>query len=75
MTPAALEAVLRSFARRRRFRPFWVELMSGDRIKATHPEAVRRVGELFVYRSADGAFRFFGAESVCQLLEEPAGTT
>lgn len=71
MTSSALETVLRSFARRHPFRPFWLELMSGDRIKATHPEAVRRTGELFSYRGTDGAHRFFAAESVCQVLEEP----
>ena len=71
MTSAALEAALRFFARRRPFRPFWLEFLSGDRIKATHPEAVRLVGALFVYRSPDGALRLFAAESVCQLLEEP----
>ena len=72
MTPTALELALRSFARRRRFRWFWLELLSGDRIKVTHPEAVRKVGELFAHRSPDGAYRLFAAESVCQLLEEPA---
>ena len=72
MNPAALEVALRFFARRRRFRPFWLEFLSGDRLKATHPEAVRRVGELFAFRSPDGAYRLFAADSVCQLLDEPA---
>lgn len=72
MTSAALEEALRFFARRRPFRTFCLEFLSGDRIKATHPEAVRQVGALFVYRGPDGALRFFPAESVCQLLELPA---
>ena len=72
MTSAALEAALRFFARRRPFRPFWLELLSGDRIKATHPEAVRLVGALFVDRSPDRALRLFPAESVCQVFDEPA---
>lgn len=71
MTSAALEAALRFFARRRRIRFFWLAFFSGDRIKVTHPEAVRRIGELFAHRGPDDAYRLFAADSVCQLLEEP----
>jgi hypothetical protein len=46
MTGDDRERALRALARRRPFRPFLIELHSGDRILVSHPEAVQRYGEL-----------------------------
>jgi len=72
MTANDLHLVLRAFCRRRHFRPFWLEFHSGDRVKVVHPEIVERSGNLFGFREPNGAYRVFAADSVCQLLEEPA---
>jgi hypothetical protein len=72
MSGADLERALQAFARRRPFRPFLIELQSGDRFLISHPEAVARYGELFLYRGADRGQRVFAGASVCQLLDPPA---
>jgi hypothetical protein len=55
------------------FEPFLIEFVSADRILVSHPEAVDRSGDLFLYRSSDGHQRVFAAVNVCQLIEPPAG--
>jgi hypothetical protein len=72
MTTDELERALRLFGRRRPFRSFLIEFVSGDRLLATHPEAVGRFGNLFYYYGPDRAERLFVASSVCQLLDPPA---
>ena len=72
MKPAVLDHALQGFNRRRPFRPFYLEFFSGDRVKVTHPEVIERSGELFGIRGPNRAYRMFAADSVCQLLEEPA---
>ena len=70
MTANVLDRALRSFTRRRPFRSFSVEFVSGDRLLVTHPEVVLRSKELFIFRGTGGAHRLFVAESVCQLIEQ-----
>jgi hypothetical protein len=72
MTDDELAMALRSFERRRPFRPFLIEFVSGDRVVARHPEAVERFGRLYYHRSPDRSERVFVASSVCQLLDPPA---
>ncbi len=72
MKPSALEHALRLLVRRHPFRPFWFEFFSDDRVKVAHPEVIERSGELFGIRGPNRAYRMFAADSVCQLLEEPA---
>ena len=70
MNAAALEYALRVFAHRRPFRAFWLEFVTGERVKVTHPELVMRWREVFVFRASGGDVRLFAAESVCQLLAQ-----
>jgi hypothetical protein len=72
MTTEELERALRVFITRRPFRPFFIDFMSGDRVLATHPEAVARFGVLFYFRDASRRSRLFAASSICQLLDPPA---
>jgi hypothetical protein len=71
MTTDALERALRAFNRRQPFLPFLIELHSGDRITVSHPEAVVRQGDLFVYRSPDRGQRVFAGAGVSQLIDPP----
>jgi hypothetical protein len=71
MTADDLERALRALTRRRPFRPFLIELHSGDRISVAHPEAVDRHGELFLHRGPDRSQRIFAGPSVCQLIDPP----
>jgi hypothetical protein len=69
MTGDELERGLRAFTRRRPFRTFLLEFVSGDRIQISHPEAIDRFGELFLYRAPDRSQRIFAASGVCQLID------
>ena len=71
MTADDLQRMFRALAKRRPFRPFLIELKSGDRILVSHPEAVNRYGELFIHRAPDHTQRVFTGSSVCQLVDLP----
>jgi hypothetical protein len=64
-----LERGLRALTRRSPFRPFHIEFNSGDRLLVSHPEAVGRYGELFLYRGPDSGHRIFSGMGVCQLID------
>ncbi len=49
MTADDLERAIRALSKRKPFRPFLIEFHSSDRILVSHPEAIDRDGELFVY--------------------------
>src|SRR5882757_10801851 len=70
MTSDSFRAALRVFARRRPFKPFVIEFMTGQELLIKHPEAVSLRGELVVYGSPKGTHRFFDSDSVCQLTDE-----
>ena len=61
--------ILRSYARRKPFKPFLVELMSGERILVEHPEALAYNGGAAAYISPRGGFVMFDHESVSQVLD------
>jgi hypothetical protein len=61
MTSGQLDAATRAFCRRRPFRAFLIEFVSGNQLLVRHPEVIRQAGELFVARSADGGFMTFAA--------------
>jgi hypothetical protein len=73
MTADDLERALRALARRRPFRPFLIEFHSGDRILISHPEAVDRYGNLFLYRGPNRDQRFFDGTAVGQIIDPPTG--
>ncbi len=72
MTLKHFTAALRAFTHRRRFKPFSIELASGDRIYVTHPEAVILRNELWVFTSPNERHHVFESESVIQLLDVPS---
>jgi hypothetical protein len=61
---------LRAFARRAPFKPFVVELVSGERIVVEHPEALAFRGGSAVYISPRGEFSLFDHEGVAQVLDQ-----
>jgi hypothetical protein len=72
-TTAVVARSVRAFTRRQPFRPFLIELHSGDRLTVSHPEAVAWRGELFVYRSEERGQSVFLGSAVSQLLDpEPS---
>jgi hypothetical protein len=73
MTSDQFDVAYRAFCRRRPFRPFLIEFTSGNQLLVVHPEAVRNEAEVYVNRRPDGAYVVFAAESVCRLLDTPAG--
>lgn len=73
MTGDELSLALRALTRRRRFRPFFIEFNSGDRLRVSHPESIDRKGELFVHRGSDRGNRIFRASAVCQIIDPPGG--
>ena len=75
MTVEGFERALRTFARRRPFRTFWMELHSGAIIRVAHPEAASVRGNLVVFIETDASHRLFDSTNDCQLLEsQPAAT-
>ncbi len=69
MTPTNFNRALLAFTRRKRFRSFLLEFVTGERLPITHPESVRNEGKLFVYRGPQGDYRVFDSFSVSQLLD------
>ena len=68
----AIRRSLRAFLRRRPFRPFLIDFVSGDRVRVTHPEAVYPVGNLWAHVAGPGRqHRVFAPGAVCQLLDPP----
>jgi hypothetical protein len=66
---------LSGFHRRRPFKPFDVELVTGERIQVDHPEALAFRGEgIAVYIDLTGGFTLLDHESACS-LRDPADDT
>lgn len=68
MTIESFATALRAFVRRKPFRPFTVELLSGDRFAVDHPEALVFRGGVAVFIDAAGVPVLFDHESVSQLI-------
>lgn len=69
MTDANFKKSLLAFVRRRPFKPFKVELISGDRLTVEHPEALAQGGAVAVYINPDGDIKLFDSTSVTQLAD------
>jgi hypothetical protein len=71
VTDDAFETAIRAFTRRRRFRPFGIELHSGRVLRVSHPEAVRVRGGLARLIVAEDPERnfIFDASSVSVVFE------
>jgi hypothetical protein len=72
MVATRFERSLRAMARRKPFRPFTVELVSGDRIEVDHPEALVYRAGVAVYVSPEGYPSVFDHEGVSQIIGEKA---
>lgn len=61
---------LNAFLRRRPFRPFVIQFISGEHLKVGHPEVVVIEPSGVVRFNKGRAHRLFDESSVCQLLDE-----
>lgn len=68
MNLESLERDLEYFNRRTPFRPFFIELASGDRLEIRHPEAISRIVDTFYLRTPNREQRLFEAEAVVQVI-------
>lgn len=75
MTSDHFERSLQAYQRRKPFRPFTVELVSGDRFQVDHPEALVLRAGVAVFLAADGTPTLFDHESVSQIIGEPRSQT
>lgn len=71
MTEANFKKSLRAFIRRRPFKPFEVELVSGGRFTVEHPEALAHSGSVAVYLDPRGDIKPFDSDSVSQVADVP----
>ena len=69
MIEANFQNSLQAFVRRRPFKPFTIELVSGDRFTIDHPEALAMRGAVAVYIDRDGKYTLFDSSSVAQVIE------
>jgi hypothetical protein len=72
MVAKSFDRSLRALVRGKPFRPFTVELVSGERIEVRHPEALVYRNGVAVYFSPDGDFDIFDHEGVSRLIREAA---
>ena len=66
------ERSLQAMVRRKPFRPFTVELVSGDRIEVDHPEALVHRAGVAVYLSPEGYPVLFDHDGVSQIIGDTA---
>jgi hypothetical protein len=71
MTAEHFQTTIRAFQRRTPFRPYIVELVSGDRVHVDHPEALVIRGGVGVYVTASGEPTIFDNEGVSEVLVGP----
>ena len=69
MTEASFKKSLRAFIRRKPFKRFQVELVSGDRFVVEHPEALAHGGDVAVYVHPNGDVKLFDSSTVSQLTD------
>ena len=68
MTAEHFQTTIRAFQRRSPFKPYLVELVSGDRIHVDHPEALVVRGGVGVFVTAAGSPTIFDHEGVSQVI-------
>ena len=72
MTPEHFQTTITAFQKRAPFRSYLVELVSGDRVRVDHPEALVIRGGVAVFVSAQGAPVIFDHEGVSQIIAMPS---
>lgn len=75
MTIEYFQTTIRAFQRRAPFQAYFIELVSGDRVRVDHPEALVIRGGVAVFLSADGAPAIFDHEGVSQVIATHAADT
>jgi len=75
MTADHFQTAIRGFQRRTPFVPYVVELVSGDRVRVDHPEALVIRGGVGVFLSQTGAPTIFDHEGVSQIFADSSETT
>jgi hypothetical protein len=74
MRAEPFETTIRTFQKRTPFQAYSVELVSGDRVRVDHPEALVMRGGVGVFVSADGAPAIFNHQGVSQIIATPTDT-
>lgn len=64
------QTTIRAFQRRTPFKPYVVELVSGDRVRVDHPEALVIRAGVAVFVSAAGSPVIFDHEGVSQVFAD-----
>ena len=72
MTAEHFQTTIQAFQKRAPFHPYLVELVSGDRVRVDHPEALVIRGGVAVFLTPQGAPVIFDNEGVCQVIATPA---
>lgn len=57
MTTATFVQALRTFSTRKPFRPFIIELVTGERITIADPDLVAMYGNMIVFMNAKGRYQ------------------
>ena len=71
MSDAELLNSISSYGRRRPFRPYFIEFMSGAQVQVNHPDGVAQFRTLFLFRGRNRTRSVFPSASVCRLLDLP----
>ena len=71
MKPANFDKLFKKLSRRRPFRPYQVELVSGTTISVQHPEALAYGNGTGVFFDPQGGVELFDAEEVSSLRCPP----
>jgi hypothetical protein len=58
-----------AFAKRRPWKPFTLELVSGSRLEVNHPESVTLGPELFIVRATSGVRNYLDYASVVRFID------
>lgn len=74
MTVEHFQTTIKAFQRRVPFNAYFVELVSGDRVRVDHPEALVIRGGVAVFVDAQGAPVIFDHEGVSQIIATPTDT-
>lgn len=75
MDAKSFERTLRAFARRRPFRPFTVELVSGSDLLIEHPEALIFRGKVAIHIDKEEEWTIFDNEGVSKITTKRATST
>lgn len=74
MTAESFTKVLLAMIRRRPFKPFTVELHSGDRFEIDHPEATVLRDGVAIFVAPGFVPIYFDHDSVVQIIDSPASS-